>query len=307
MFNRYLAESRLFNLAFHGLIVIFAALCFGIALNFFYIPGDIYSAGILGFAQLIAYVINHFTNIPWQAQTGTINLIINIPLIILGFMKLGKRFTLLTLAVVFATSIISNIIPVIPISSNPMLNGVVGGVLCGTAVGVCVKYGMSTGGLDIVSVVLNRKTGLNVGSLSLIMNSLLLFGVGYVYEWELALYTLIAMYVNSRMVNAINNNDQRLTAFIITENIDDVVSSLYQHIHRGITVIDGRGGYKRSPRKIIMVVINRYELYDLQSAVHLSDPKAFVNIVQSQYVGGNFLNRQQQDLLRERKQTLKIK
>ena len=299
-----MAESRIFNISVHILIILFAALCFGIALNFFYIPGDIYSAGILGFAQLSSYVINNLASLGFEVQTGTLNLLINIPLIILGFLKLGRRFTFMTLAVVFTTSLVSNMIPEYPISENPMLNGVVGGVLSGTAVGVCIKFGMSTGGLDILSIVLNRKTGLNVGTLSLIMNSLLLIGVGYIYEWELALYTLIAMFVNSRMVNFINNNDQRLTAFIITESLDDVVSSLYQHIHRGITVIDGRGGYKRSPRKIIMVVINRYELYELQVAVHKGDPKAFVNIVKSQYVGGNFLNKQQQEQFRQREQRI---
>lgn len=304
MSNRYLAESKVFQIVFNIILVFFAALCFGIALNFFYIPGDIYSAGILGLAQLAAYLNDKFNMFGMDLQTGTINLVINVPLILLGYFKLGNRFTNMTLAVIFTTSLVSNLIPQMTISSNPLLNGVVGGVLCGAAVGTCVKYGMSTGGLDILSVYLNRKTGLNVGTISLIMNSLLLMAVGYIYEWEMALYTLIAMYVNSRIVNIINNNDQRLTAFIITEDVDDVVSSLYQHIHRGITIIDGKGGYKRSPRKIIMVVINRYELYDLQIAVNEGDPKAFVNIVSSQYVGGNFLNKQQQENFRIREQRI---
>lgn len=304
MFNRYLEESKIFQVTFNILVVLFAAICFGIALNFFYIPGDIYSAGILGVAQLSSYVINKFNILGFDMQTGTLNLLINIPLIFLGYIKLGNRFTNMTLAVIFTTSIVSNFMPEIAISENPLLNGVVGGVLCGAAVGTCVKYGMSTGGLDILSVYLNRKTGLNVGTLSLIMNSLLLMAVGYVYEWEMALYTLIAMYVNSRIVNYINNNDQRLTAFIITEEVDDVVSSLYQHIHRGITIIDGKGGYTRSPRKIIMVVINRYELYELQVAVNEGDPKAFVNIVSSKFVGGNFLNKQQQESFRIREQRI---
>lgn len=300
MLKRYLAESKLFYILFHIFIVLFAALCFSIALNFFYIPGDIYSAGILGFAQLLAYIFNNILKLPYHFQTGTLNFLINIPLIILGFMKMGKRFTFMTLAVVIATSLISNLFPIYQVSTNPLLNAVVGGTLAGTAVGLCVKNGMSTGGLDILSVFLNRKTGMNVGNLSLIMNSLLLLGVGYIYEWELAIYTLFAMFVNSRMVNFINNNDQRLTAFIITENPDDVISSIYQHIHRGITVMDARGGYKRSPRKVIMVVINRYELYDLQSSVLISDPAAFVNIVKSQFVEGNFLNKQEQESFRKR-------
>ncbi len=295
MINKYLAKSKTNRIIFNVLIIFFAAICFGIALNFFYIPGDIYSAGILGLAQLSAYVINNFLDYHTVVQTGTLNLIINIPLIFLGFTKLGYRFTLMTLSVIFATSVISNVMPIVAVSDNPLLNGVVGGVLCGTAVGTCVKYGMSTGGLDILSVYLNRKTGLSVGTLSLMMNSALLIGVGLIYEWELALYTLIAMYVNSKIVNTINNNEQRLTAFIITDHVDDVVSAIYHGIHRGITVLDGRGGYKRMPRKVIMIVINQYELYDLQLAVHTGDPNAFVNIVKSQYVGGNFLNKQQQE------------
>lgn len=302
MIERYLSQSKLFYVFFHCLLVVFAAVCFGVAVNFFYIPADIYSGGILGFAQLVAYVIDQqFPNL--QAQTGTLNFIFNIPLIILALTQLGRRFTIMTVAVILLTSIFSNIIPTVTVSANPLLNGMVGGVLGGSAVGVAVRYGMSTGGLDILSIFLNRKTGLNVGTLSLIMNGILLVAIALVYhQWELALYTMISMYVNSRVVNYINNSDQRLTAFIVTENVEDVVSSLHQHIRRGFTVLDGRGGYKRLPRKVIMMVINRYELFELQHAVKMADPRAFVNIVRSQYVSGNYLSRHQQEMFRIREE-----
>ena len=107
------------------------------------------------------------------------------------------------------------------------------------------------------------------------------------------------MYVTSRVVNSIHTNEQRLTAFIVTDKEDEVVKSIYGRIHRGITILDGRGGYSKKTRNTLMIVINRYELYDLEMAIGEADIHAFVNIIQSTRVNGNYLNRDQQNKLKQ--------
>ena len=176
------------------LVVLFSSIVYSIAMNKFLLPGHIYSGGLMGFAQILSYFINHYT--PWANMIlpGQLNLILNIPIITLAFIKLGKRFTFLTLCVVFGISFFSSIIPVTQVSENPLLNGIMGGVLGGIAVGTAVRFGLSAGGTDIISVVVFRATGVNVGSVNLLINLIIISFAGNIYSWEYALYTLISMY-----------------------------------------------------------------------------------------------------------------
>lgn len=299
MFNRMLAKYPMVNIALIGFIILFSSLLLAVSLNLFLIPGDIYSGGITGFAQLTTYALNNFTPYANIISTGTLNFIYNIPVIILSYIKLGKRFTFLTLIVVFMITIFTQIIPVVQVSTNPLLNGIMAGTLGGLAVGFAIKFGMSCGGTDIVAMVIYKATGINIGSLNLIINSLIIVAAGFIYTWEFALYTLISMYVSSRVVNSIHTNEHRLTAFIVTDKLDPVIESIYQRIRRGITILDGRGGYSKQPRSTLMIVVNRYELFDLQMAVAEVDPTAFINIIQSTKVAGNFLTREQQEKMKK--------
>lgn len=298
MIKKVLSQYPALNVVSQFFIFLFSALCFAVSLNMFLIPGDIYSGGVTGISQLITYSLDQFTPFGNIIQTGTLNFLLNIPLLILSYMKLGRRFTILTVVVVAIMTGFTLIIPVQQVSSNPLLNGIVAGALNGLGGGLTIKFGMSAGGIDIIALVINRLVQINVGSLSLLINSVVIVGAGVLYSWEFALYTLISMYVTSRVVNSIHTNEQRLTAFIVTDKEDEVVKSIYGRIHRGITILDGRGGYSKKTRNTLMIVINRYELYDLEMAIGEADIHAFVNIIQSTRVNGNYLNRDQQNKLK---------
>lgn len=299
MIKKVLSQYPALNVVSQFIIILFSALCFAVSLNMFLIPGDIYSGGVTGISQLITYSLDQFTPFGNIIQTGTLNFLLNIPLLILSYMKLGRRFTILTVVVVAIMTGFTLIIPVQQVSSNPLLNGIVAGALNGLGGGLTIKFGMSAGGIDIIALVINRLVQINVGSLSLLINSVVIVGAGVLYSWEFALYTLISMYVTSRVVNSIHTNEQRLTAFIVTDKEDEVVKSVYGRIHRGITILDGRGGYSKKTRNTLMIVINRYELYDLEMAIGEADIHAFVNIIQSTRVNGNYLNRDQQNKLKQ--------
>ena len=293
--NRLLVKYPALNYVFTVLLILFSSLCFGVSLNLFLIPGHIYSGGLIGFAQLVTYALENLLPQPIMVQTGTIYFLMNIPVIILSWVQLGRKFTLLTLVVVAVSSLASNIIPITQISSEPLLNAIVGGVIAGVGIGPLIRYGMSSGGLDMVSMVIHRKTGMNVGSLNFMMNMIIIGFSAAIYSLELALFTLISMFVTSYMINIIHTNEERLTVFIVTSEVNPVVQSIYANLHRGITILDAYGGYSNSTRKVLMVVINRYELFDLEMAVEEVDPKAFVNIIKSIRVNGHFLTRQQQE------------
>ena len=107
------------------------------------------------------------------------------------------------------------------------------------------------------------------------------------------------MFVASYMINVIHTNEQRLTVLIVSSKEDEVINSIYSRINRGLTILDGRGGYSKRPRHVLMVVINRYELFEMELAIEEVDPDAFVNIIQSTKVSGYFLSREQQEKLKK--------
>lgn len=297
MINKYLSEHPEANFFFQIFIAVISALIFGLSMKFFLIPGNIFSAGAPGLAQIINYFTRE-TALAAIFTTGNLYFILNIPLIILAYLKLGKEFTLMTLIVVLFSSLATNLFPLTYVSQNPLINAVIGGVLTGLGTGITIKYGMSSGGFDILSLYLSKTFGWDVGMMTLLVNSIIIIGSGLLYNLETAIFTLITIFVTSRMIDAIHTGEQRLTAFIVTNDAAAVTASIRTRLIRGSTVIEARGGYTGDKRDLIMVVINRYELHDLQLAVLESDSKAFVNIIQSTKVLGQFLTKEQQKLMK---------
>lgn len=297
MINKYLSEHPEANFFFQIFIAVISALIFGLSMKFFLIPGNIFSAGAPGLAQIINYFTRE-TALAAIFTTGNLYFILNIPLIILAYLKLGKEFTVMTLIVVLFSSLATNLFPLTYVSQNPLINAVIGGVLTGLGTGITIKYGMSSGGFDILSLYLSKTFGWDVGMMTLLVNSIIIIGSGLLYNLETAIFTLITIFVTSRMIDAIHTGEQRLTAFIVTNDAAAVTASIRTRLIRGSTVIEARGGYTGDKRDLIMVVINRYELHDLQLAVIESDSKAFVNIIQSTKVLGQFLTKEQQKLMK---------
>lgn len=299
MFDHYIEDRPGLNFAFQLLIGLLCAVSIAIALNLFLIPGDLFASGITGIAQIIDYFTSRMPALGSFFTVGNIYFMLNIPIIILAWIRLGKYFTLMTLYTVILTTVFTNLVPVYTVSTNPLLNAIMGGVINGVGSGIAIKYGISAGGLDIVTLIVSRATGLNVGSISFAINFFIISAAGMIFDWENALFTLISIYVLSRMVDTIHTNEQRLTAFIVTTETDDVVNAIYKAIVRGVTILEGKGGYSRDRRDVLMVVLNRYEMYALQKAVRSVDSNAFVNIIHSTKVSGQFYSRQEQQMMRK--------
>ncbi|MBO0475795.1 YitT family protein [Vagococcus sp. DIV0080] len=280
-----------------SLIVIFAGLVLAVALNLFLIPANVFSAGVNGMAQLLSGIL--LTSFGIKLDTGIIIFIMNIPIAILGWIKLGKSATIFSLLTVLSVTIMTLIVPVTEVTNNQLMNGIVGGVLTGVAVGVTMKYGFSTGGMDIVSLILSKTTGRTVGSLMLIINIFIIGTAGFVFDWESALYTIISIFCTTQVVDSIHTSHQKVTAFIITTKQEEVIHSIQTEILRGMTLLPGTGVYSRKETSVIMIVVTKYELYALEQAVYLSDQNAFINIVPTQTVMGSFWNEDQQKQMKQ--------
>ncbi|UII56972.1 YitT family protein [Cytobacillus spongiae] len=264
------------------IVVAIGALLNAMAMNFFLIPANVYASGFAGVAQLLSGIFGSF------ASTGILLFILNIPVTILGWKKVGKSFTLYSFISVFLMSLFLEIIPIIQLSEDILLNAVFGGVIAAVGVGITLKWGASTGGMDIVAMVLSRMKDRPVGTYFFTLNGIIIVTAGFLYGWEKALYTLVTLYASTRVIDAIHTRHEKLTAMIVTKKSDEMKKAVHAKLVRGITTVPAKGAFTNEDKEMMIIVITRYELYDLMQVVNEVDPNAFTNIVQTTGIIGFF-------------------
>ena len=259
----------------------------GIGINFFLTPSHIYSSGVTGLSQLLSSIGTDFLNININISTWV--LIINLPLVYLSWRKLGKKFTFYTLLAILSSSLFIRIIPNAVITDNPLLAAIFGGLLTGAGVGLCFRAGFSTGGTDIIVLVVQKLTGKSVGQLGFLLNGIIVSIAGIMYGWELALYSLVAIFATTKIMDLFYIQQYKLTVTIFTKKEKEIVDSLIKGHTRGVTVNQNLyGGYTKEPLTAIVTVISKHELFFVKKNVLDIDPDAFVNVQPTADVIGKF-------------------
>ncbi|MGM9923995.1 MAG: YitT family protein [Bacillus sp. (in: firmicutes)] len=268
------------------LAVILGSFLNAVAMNFFLIPAKVYASGFAGVAQLLSSIIGSFT--AFTLSTGIILFLLNIPVAILAWKKVGKAFTFYSIVSVILMSFFMEVIPVKQLSPDIILNAVFGGVIGAVGVGITLKYGASTGGMDIVAMLLSRMKDKPIGTYLFALNGAIIVTAGALYGPEKSLYTLIALYVTTRVIDAIHTRHEKLTVFIVTKQADKLKEAIHAKVVRGITMVPSKGAFTNEASDMMMMVITRYELYDLVQIIKEVDPRAFTNIVETTNVFGFF-------------------
>lgn len=276
----YLSETKKI------VVVTIGALLNAIALNCFLIPANVYASGFAGAAQLISTIIERFT--PFTLSTGILLFALNVPVTILAWKKVGKSFTFYSFLSVVLMSFFLEIIPIQQFSSDIILNAVFGGVIGAAGVGITLKFGASTGGMDIIAMILSRMKDKPIGSYLFIINGLIIVTAGILFGAEKALYTLVALYVTTRVIDTIHTRHEKLTVFIVTKKAEALKEAIHSKLVRGITMVPAKGAFTNEDKDMMMMVITRYELYDIERIIKEVDPKAFTNIVETTNVFGFF-------------------
>jgi uncharacterized membrane-anchored protein YitT (DUF2179 family) len=263
-------------------VVLIGALLGAISMNFFLIPANIYASGFTGVAQLLSSILGG------HASTGVLLFLLNIPVTILGWRKVGKSFTLYSFISVFAMSFFLEIIPIKHFSEDILLNAVFGGVIAAVGVGMTLKWGASTGGMDIIAMVLSRMKDKPIGTYFFTLNSIIIITAGALYGWEKALYTIVTLYASTRVIDAIHTRHVKVTAMIITKKSEEMKKMIHERLVRGITTVPAKGAFSNESKEMMIIVITRYELFELERIIKETDPQAFTNIVQTVGILGSF-------------------
>ncbi|MCI3923851.1 YitT family protein [Paenibacillus sp. TRM 82003] len=248
--------------------------------NGFLIPHQLLSGGVSGISMLIGYIM--------QWNIGWLYFVLNTPLFIWGWVKIGRRFVLLSVVSVVATAIAMQLIPEARFNQDATTASVFGGVLVGIGTGLSFRAGGSTGGFDIVGSIVLRKFDFPLGTFLFGLNGAVIVVLGLTQEnWDLALYSMISIFVTGKVIDVIHTRHIKITAFIVSAKKDEVLRRLLE-VPRGVTVIQTQGAFSKSENHMLMTVTTRYELQGLLRVVREVDPKAFVNMVETVGVMGLF-------------------
>ncbi|WP_172189540.1 YitT family protein [Lentilactobacillus kribbianus] len=258
-----------------------------IAVNFFWTPGHIYSSGITGFAQLLNTISSRF--LPVTIPTGAGLFILNLPLFILAWKAIGHEFTAFTFLSVLMSSVMIQLLHPIPLTHDPIICAIFGGAVNGFGTGLALRNGISTGGLDILGIVIRKRTGRSMGTINMFFNSFIIIAAGFAYGWPYALYSVLGLIVNARIMDMTYTNQQRMQVMIITDRPNTVIDSIQNHMRRGVTIVKNvEGAYHHDPKTILFTVISGYEMNELEEALEESDPKAFASVSNIVKILGHF-------------------
>lgn len=266
--------------------IVYAILA-SVAMNFFYQPGNIYSSGITGLAQILTTL--SIKVVGFKVPVSITLYALNIPLFFVAWRKIGKKFTIFTFLTVTLTSVFMQIVPQTSLSDDPIICAIFGGAVMGSGIGFALKNGLSSGGLDIFSITIRKKTGRSVGSISMYFNGLIIFVAGYLFGWQYMFYSALSIFVSGKVTDAVYTKQKKMQVMIITKNPDAVIDGIQQKMRRGITIIhEAEGAYRHDKQTLLLTVVTRFELPSLEAAMKESDPSAFVSISDNVKILGRF-------------------
>lgn len=266
--------------------VVYAFLA-AIAVNFFYQPGHIYSSGATGFAQILTTLSDRVVG--FTVPVSITLFLINVPLFFLAWFKIGNKFTIFTFITVFLTSFFIHIIPQTTLTKDPIICAIFGGAIMGVGIGFALKNGLSSGGLDILSIVIRKRTGSSVGSISIIFNVMIMLMAGILFSWQYMFYSALAIFMSGKLTDALYTKQRKMQVMIVTKCPERVINSIQDHMRRGITIInEAEGAYKHDKQTVLFTVVTRFELPLLESIMRENDPDAFVSISENVRIMGRF-------------------
>lgn len=276
--------------------VILGGFLFACSVNFFIVPINLYSGGIIGMAQILRTLLATYTNIALPANldiAGIINFAINIPLFIIAYRSISRKFFVKTLlcVIVQTISFTAILIPKTPLLNDILANCIIGGLLGGFGIGLALRSSGSGGGLDILGVLFTKKfAGFSVGKLSLIVNVFVYSLCAILFDVQTAIYSIIYMACFSLVVDKTHYQNINMTCMIFTKN-DNVQEDIMKETGRGVTYWKGAGAYTKTDTNVMVTVINKYEINQIKKIIERNDPKAFVIFNEGMSVSGNFEKR----------------
>lgn len=256
------------------------------SLVLFLIPNKIAPGGVSG----LATVIFHLTNV----SVGLVMLAINIPLFLIGIRRLGFNFGLRTIVATVFLSIVVDILQryLSPVTHDPLLAALYGGIIMGIGLGLAINNGGTTGGTDLAAVLLHKYLKLSVGTTLLIIDAIVIAVAGLFFNLELAMYSALTLFISTKVLDLMQEGWHYARAvYIISDKSDNIAREIMSKLDRGVTGFYGKGMFSGEDKNILYVICSRAEISSLKDLVSAIDPDAFMVIGEATEVLGEGFRR----------------
>ena len=274
--------------------IILGSFIFALGFNLFLEPNSLNAGGISGLAMILVHLLGF-------GSVGLITFVVNLPLFILGGMKIGKKFLIGSLAGMLATSIALDLLVVLPTPQvDPLLAALYGGLICGLGLGMVFSTGGSTGGSDIIVRVLKlRWANVPIGIINSVFDFTVAILTGLAF-WDMSrtLYSGVAIFVTGRIIDAVVYRfDYSKVALIISDHHEDITRMINHDLDRGATYLHGEGSYSHQDKKVVLTVVKKQQIAELKRLVVEIDPNAFIVVQEAHQVLGEGFARYSHDSL----------
>ncbi|PLR78411.1 hypothetical protein CU633_05375 [Bacillus sp. V3-13] len=274
------------KLAKRILFIVLGAILMGVGLEEFLVPNRVLDGGIVG----ISIILAHLTGF----RLGFFIFLLNMPFIFIGYKQIGKTFALSTLLGIAVLSVTTFLLHEVPVFTDDLLLATVfGGITLGVGVGMVIRYGGSLDGTEVMAILANKKLPFSVGEIIMFFNLFIFGTAGFVFGWDRAMYSIIAYFIAFKAIDiVIQGLDESKSAWIISDNHQEIGDAIIARLGRGVTYLNGEGAYTGDNKKVIFCVITRLEEAKLKMIVEDLDPSAFLAVANiSEVRGGRFKKR----------------
>lgn len=272
--------KKIFSTYFFMLI---GSLLAAIGLEIFLVPNNVIDGGIVG----ISIILSHLTKL----NLGIFIVILNLPFLLIGYKQIGKTFAIHTLFSIISLSLwVTYFHSFAQATNDILLASIFGGITLGIGVGIIIRHGGSLDGTEIVAIILDRKSGFSIGEIIMFFNIFILGSAGLVFGWDKAMYSLITYFIAFKVIDiTIEGLNETKSVIIVTSQPQEIADALMARLGRGITFLEGKGGYSKEAKSVLYSVITRLELAKLKNIINDIDPNAFVTISSvHEVMGGRF-------------------
>ena len=266
--------------------VLIAAALMALNIKSFVRAGDLFPGGVTGLSVLIQRLAERYLGV--EVPYSPINILLNAFPVYIGFRYVGKKFTLLSLLMILASSFLTDLFPYFSITEDLLLMAVFGGILNGIAISLCLSVDATSGGTDFIAIYLSQRRGVETWNLVLGFNVVVLSIAGYFFGWEEALYSIIFQFVSTQTLHALYRSYQKQTLFVVTKKPQEICEAIHDACHHGATITDAIGSHSHDPYRLVYSVISGSDVKPTLQAVKAADPEAFINSIHSTEVRGHF-------------------
>lgn len=270
------------------------SLIFSLGFSFFLQPNDMSPGGISGLSLVVVELLGF-------GSVGTLSILINLPLFILGGLKIGKRFFCGSLLGMLLSSVLIDAFSLLNVAPvEPLLGVLYGGVLCGLGLGVVFVNGTSTGGSDILVRLLKLKyRNVPIGQISMSFDAIVVVLTGLVFrDVTKALYTGVTVYICGKVIDAVVYRfDYSNVALIISREYEAIAVAIGEKLDRGATFLHGEGSYSHTQTKVVLAAVKKQQIAELKELVVELDPNAFIIVQEAHQVLGDGFSRYNKNAL----------